>query len=119
MLPRLWVCASVIAVAFISVGSASGQVKGTNNALDNDAAIWAHRITGEVVSMKDGQLQVKTRDKRIVRVDASEAIRNKRVNVYLQGSRVTIYGAYDANGTLHAQSIQRAKKLPSAWAQDR
>lgn len=119
MLPRTWICACVIAVAVISANSASGQTKSANNAPSDAAAIWAHRITGKVVSLKDGKLQVETRDKRTVQVDASEAIRSKRVNVYSQGSRVTIYGAYDADGILHAQSIQRAKNLPSAWPQDR
>jgi hypothetical protein len=97
----------------------SGQTQKTTAALHNEAASWEHRITGRIVSFKRDQLQVETREKRHVQVDASEAIKNKRVNALSNGSLITVFGAYDAKGVLHAQSIQRAKNLPSAWAADR
>lgn len=116
---RFRICACVIAIVVVGLSLAFGEEKNTTAALSKEAAIWAHRITGKIVSIKDGQLQLETREKRSVQVDASEAIKNKRVNQYSQGSLVTIYGAYGANNILHAQSIQRAKNLPSAWPEDR
>ncbi|HKW17350.1 MAG TPA: hypothetical protein VJO35_07590 [Terriglobales bacterium] len=111
-------CACII-VAFVALNLAFGQEKNTSTPLSKEAAVWAHRVTGKIVSMKNGQLQVETREKRTIHVDASEAIKSKRVNEYSQGSLVTIYGAFGANGVLRAQSIQRAKNLPSSWPEDR
>jgi hypothetical protein len=87
--------------------------------LSKEAAMWAHRISGKIITIKGSQLQVETREKHTVSVDASAAVKNRRVNPYLQGSMATIYGTYDARGVLHAQSIQRAKNLPSSWPPDR
>jgi hypothetical protein len=84
-----------------------------------EAAMWAHRISGKIISIKKMQLQVETRERQNVSVDASAAFKSRRVNAYLQGSMVTIYGTYGAKGVLHAQSIQRAKNLPSSWPPDR
>ena len=108
----------VIPLVFLSLAG-SGQTRGTTAPVSPEAARWEHRITGKIVSLKRDQLQVETREKRHVPVDASEAIKNKRVNALSNGSRITVFGAYDAKGVLHAQSIQRAKNLPSAWPADR
>jgi hypothetical protein len=115
-----WTCAWVL-IATIAAADfpAFGQQKEPPAPLSQDAAQWEHRITGKIVSINKDQLQVETREKRNVEIDASEAIKNFRVNSYSTGSLITVYGAYDAKGVLHAQSIQRAKNLPSAWPADR
>jgi hypothetical protein len=103
---------------FLSL-AASGQTRETKAPLSQEAARWEHRITGKIVSLKRDQLEVETHEKRRMQVDASEAVKNKRANALSIGSLITVFGAYDAKGVLHAQSVQRAKKLPSAWPADR
>lgn len=116
MRQKLCIYVSALVIAAISLTSV-GQDK--TKPLSKEAARWEHRITGRIMSIKGPQLALETRDKRSVRVDAGEAIKAKRINPYRQGTLITVYGAYNREGTLQAQSIQRAKSLPSAWPPDR
>jgi hypothetical protein len=120
MLLRLRSCTWIFLVAVTSLNPAAfGQNKGTTASLSKEAARWEHRVSGKVISVKDTQLQLETREKRSLQIDAGAAIKSNRVNNYYRGGLITVYGAYDAKGVLHAQSIQRAKNLPSAWPVDR
>jgi len=115
---QTWVWVLAIAMMCLNLAGFS-QNEHKTASLSKEAARWENRITGKIVSIKDGQLQVETRGKHDLQIDASQAIKSKRVNAYSQGSLITVFGAYDAKGVLHAQSIQRAKNLPSAWPPDR
>ena len=91
----------------------------SNGSTYTDPSAWEHRISGKVISAKGSLFQVETREQKRVDMDATEAIKSHRIYGYSSGTFVTVYGAYDAKGVLHAQSIQRAKRLPSAWPADR
>jgi hypothetical protein len=99
-------------------GARAQNKQGTPSSTNADASAWEHRVTGKVLSAKGPLLQVETREKRQVKMDATEAIKSQRAYSYNPGIFITVYGAYDAKGVLHAQSIQRAKNLPAAWPPD-
>jgi hypothetical protein len=80
---------------------------------------WGHGVTGKVLNVKGSLLQVETRDKRTVNVDAAPAIKSHRVNALVPGAYITAWGAYDSKSVLQAQTIQRAKRSPAAWPPDR
>jgi len=105
--------ASVSLVAFAQQKQAGVPPPG------KEASAWEHRVTGKVLSAKDVRLQVEIRENHSVQIDATEAIKNHRAHSYAPGTMITVYGAYDVKGVFHAQSIQRAKTLSSAWPEDR
>lgn len=118
---------SRIAVLLYIFGAATGlcsfvfgqQSKGAAAPADDTQAAWKNEVTGRVLAVKESRLQLETREKRVVEVDATSAIKSHRVNALGVGSFITVTGAYDAKGVLHGQAIQRAKKSVAAWAADR
>jgi hypothetical protein len=86
---------------------------------DDAAAVWEHQLTGSILSVDGTRLRIEARDKRTVEVDATPAVQSHRVSVLAAHGLVTVVGAYDAKGVLHAQTIQRAKSATTAWPVDR
>jgi hypothetical protein len=78
-----------------------------------------HQIYGTIRSIKGSQLTIETRDKRIVNVDATTAIKTYRSVVLAVDRAINASGTYDAKGVLHAETIQRAKSSPTSWLADR
>ena len=85
----------------------------------NSEGSYAHQIYGIIRSRTDSQLQVETRDKRTVVVDASAAISTFRASGIKLGGFICAWGSIDANGIFHAQTVQRAKSSAVAWPADR
>lgn len=86
---------------------------------EDAAAVWEHQLTGSILSVDGTRLRIEARDKRTVEVDATPAVQSHRASVLSAHGLVTIVGAYDAKGVLHAQTIQRAKSATTAWPADR
>jgi hypothetical protein len=110
----------ILASASSRGAEASGpQPQGAAAASNDNAGIWEHQLSGRILSAKGSQLEVETRDKRSVEVDAATAINSHRTNVLSAGGFITAVGAYDAKGVFHAQTIQRAKNSTKTWPADR
>jgi len=86
---------------------------------DTAAFSWEHRLSGRILSLKGTMVEIETRDKRTVEVDAEPAIRSHRAYVLTVGALITAFGSYDQKGVLLAKGITRAKRLPVAWPEDR
>jgi|HubBroStandDraft_6_1064221.scaffolds.fasta_scaffold1390947_1 hypothetical protein len=78
-----------------------------------------HQIYGTIRSIKGSQLTMETRDKRMVTVDATAAIKTYRAVVLGVDRTINVSGTYDTKGVLHAEAIQRAKSSPESWLADR
>ena len=78
-----------------------------------------HQIYGIIRSVKGSQLVIETRDKRMVSVDATAAIKAYRTVVLAVDRTINASGTYDAKGVLHAERVQRAKSSPNSWLADR
>jgi len=77
-----------------------------------------HQVYGTIRRVEGSQLTVEARDRQMVQVDATAAIKSYRTIVLAAGRAVNVLGLYDAKGVLHAQSIQRAKRASAAWPPD-
>lgn len=96
------------------------DVQASQPALEQTAVFsWEHRLSGKVVSLKGTMVEIETRDKRTVTVDAAPAIDSHRAYVLEVGAPITAFGSYDPKGVLHAKGVFRAKRLPVAWPEDR
>lgn len=109
------ILASVLICAAVAVGQ---EAKGAP-AASNSSGVWEHQLSGKISRVQGSQLQIETRDKRLVEIDAETAIKSRRTNVLSVGGLITAVGAYDSKGVFHAQTIQRAKNSPTAWPADR
>ncbi len=78
-----------------------------------------NRLTGRVLSVDGSRVLLEARDQRSVQVDTAEAARNHLMMFFKPGSLITVYGTYNAEGVLRAQSVQRAKRGMVAWSADR
>jgi hypothetical protein len=116
--------ACIIAVV-LAGASSSGAVAAESDTqraqapTDDAAGIWEHQLTGRILSVNGTRIQIETRDKRTVEVDATPAVQSQRTSVLAAHGLITVVGAYDAEGVLHAQTIQRAKNATTAWPVDR
>jgi hypothetical protein len=117
-------------VCVLTIVLASPSIRATAAAADNvqvsqagfeETAVfsWEHRLSGKVVGLKGTMVEIETRDKRSVEVDAAPAIKSHRAYVLEVGGLITAFGSYDQKGVLHAKGISRAKRLPVAWPEDR
>jgi hypothetical protein len=96
------------------------NVQASQPALEQTAVFsWEHRLSGKVVSLKGTMVEIETRDKRTVAVDAAPAFDSHRAYVVAVGAPITAFGSYDSKGVLHAKGVARAKRLPIAWPEDR
>ena len=77
-----------------------------------------HRVTGRIVNVSGGKIVLSIRAGTEMAVDSTEATRLGH-NVSAMSGTVTAVGRYDADGTLFAQSISRAKSDPGRWLPDR
>jgi hypothetical protein len=108
----------------ILTGTWSSSVNGQEPSASQSAAKTAdsgspHQIYGTIRSIKGSQLTIETRDKRMLRVDATTAIKTYRTVVLAVDRTINASGTYDAKGVLHAETIQRAKSSPTTWLADR
>jgi hypothetical protein len=102
------------------MAASADNVQASQPALEQWAVFsWEHRLSGKVLSLKGTMVEIETRDKRTVAVDAAPAIDSHRAYVFAVGALITAFGSYDQNGVLHAQGVVRAKRLPVAWPEDR
>lgn len=94
MLLRLRTCGWLFVIAVTSLNCAAFDQKTATPALSgNEAAQWEHRITGSVISIKDTQLQLETREKHSVQIDAGTAKKSSL--------RITITRAVSLRSTGH------------------
>ncbi|HXC42456.1 MAG TPA: DUF5666 domain-containing protein [Candidatus Dormibacteraeota bacterium] len=94
------------------------QAQTASPTADKDAASPLHQLYGTISRVDGPQLTIEARNQRTVQVDASAAIKSSRAIVLGVGRSVNVLGSYDANGVLHAQSIQRAKTSSAGWPPD-
>jgi PQQ enzyme repeat len=78
-----------------------------------------NEVTGTLVTVSGSQLTLRTRTGKLVRVDASTALKNERVEDLVVGRPFNVRGTYDAAGVMHAAAIVRAKPSSSTWPPDR
>ncbi|MGH6840688.1 MAG: hypothetical protein ACREDV_01120, partial [Methylocella sp.] len=65
-------------------------------------------------------LTLRTRTGKTALVDDSDARREERIGVLVQGNAYTAQGTtYDSTGALRAQIVTRAKPSPALWPPDR
>ena len=106
---------SAISVTVPAVGAATQAVARLAPALPaND-----HEISGTIKSVAGDDIVLATRTGKLVRVDASNAVRRHLSVVLLVGEPVTVLGSYGKSGTVDATSISRAKPSPKGWPSDR
>jgi len=77
----------------------------------------AHQITGTIKTTSSSMIVLSTRTGNQVTVDVTDAVRSQLVAA--SGDTLTVIGVFQANGTLLAQSITRAKSNPALWPPDR
>jgi hypothetical protein len=102
----------IIGITGIWSAAAQPAAKSADNAAQ-------HQIYGTIRSIEGSQLTIETRDKRLVKVDATAAIKSYHAVALAVGNTVNVGGPYDAKGVLHAETIQRAKSSPAIWPADR
>jgi hypothetical protein len=78
----------------------------------------ANRVSGTIVSVNGAALTVETRKGRSVSIDAADAQQARQSVALFPGQAITASGAYDAQGTLRARSIVRAKPSRALWQPD-
>lgn len=77
-----------------------------------------NEVTGYLMKVTGSALILRTRAGKLVRVDAAAALKNERVQDLVVGRPFDVRGAYDAEGTMHAAFIIRAKPSQAAWPFD-
>jgi hypothetical protein len=80
---------------------------------------WGRRLYGVVRRVQGSRLIVETRRGEEVTVDRTAAQDAEASAVAVVGQSLLIRGDYDAEGVLHAASVQRAKSAPALWQPDR
>jgi hypothetical protein len=118
---RSVIVAGMMAAAWSICGPAAAcgqQAQTASLTADKDAASPLHQLYGTISRVDGPQLTIEARNQRTVQVDASAAIKSSRAIVLGVGRSVNVLGSYDANGVLHAQSIQRAKTSSAGWPPD-
>jgi hypothetical protein len=122
-MPESRLCVLTIVLAYLSsypIVAPADNVQATQPTLEQTAVFsWEHRLSGKVVSLKGTMVEIETRDKRTVTVDAAPAFDSHRAYVLAVGALITAFGSYDQKGVLHAKGVTRAKRLPVAWPEDR
>ena len=77
-----------------------------------------HEVYGTIREINKSKLTMRTRDGKDVEVDVSAAVESGRSILFTVGRNIEVLGTYDANGVLHAESIQRTK-AQATWPSDR
>lgn len=78
-----------------------------------------NEVTGTLLTVNGARLTLRTRDGRLVTVDAAAALKNERTGDLVVGKPFNVRGTYDAAGVMHAAAIVRAKPSTSSWPPDR
>ncbi len=112
----LLAAASLLACAPAGVAAATPANKA---APSESSSATLSRITGRVLSLDGSRVLLEARDQRTVQVDTAEAARNHLLRPFKPGSVITVYGTWNAQGVLLAQSVQRAKSGVVSWSADR
>ncbi len=108
--------ASYKQLAIFGIGPAGATIK-RPLAVAQPLPAGRHRVSGTVLRLSDSTFTIRTRTGRLVAVLAAEAIRRHRIVPLSVGVNVQAEGSYDADGTLLAATIFRAKE-PAGWAPD-
>lgn len=108
--------ASYKQLAIFGIGPAGATISSPLAAAE-PPPLGGHRVSGTVLSLSDGTLTIRTRTGRLVAVLATEAIRLYQAVPLSVGINIQAEGSYDADGTLFALTILRAKE-PAGWAPD-
>jgi hypothetical protein len=77
-----------------------------------------NEVSGIIRTINGGTLLLASRSGALVRVDAAQAILDQMTSLLRVGGAVTVLGARDPAGVLHAVAINRAKSSPQAWPDD-
>jgi len=112
-------------LAILGLGAAPPVAAGTQvapaaagTAMTPVAGGPANRVSGTIVSVNGAALTVETREGRSVSIDAADAQQARQSVALFPGEAITASGAYDAQGTLRARSIVRAKPSRALWQPD-
>jgi len=86
--------------------------------VSSNSAQHQHEIFGTISDINGSQITVKRRTGSLLTVDASVAIKNELCVGLEVGEAVDVQGAFDENGAMSANSIQRAKDSSDSWPSD-
>ena len=78
----------------------------------------SHYVSGIVQNVSGAKFSLEKRDKHSIQVDVSDAVKNGRVATVYEGLAVSVQGAIDKQGVLHAETVIRIKKDPAGWHDD-
>ena len=78
-----------------------------------------NEVSGTLVRTDGSLLTLRTRDGKLLRVDASVALKNERSQDLIVGRPFDVRGTYDAKGVMHAAAIVRVKPSSLTWPPDR
>jgi len=78
-----------------------------------------HLVCGIVHKVNGAKFALETRDGKVVKVDASAAIKAERSATLYEGLAVSAEGKLDKSGVLHAESVVRIKSARALWPEDR
>ena|ERR1035438_2455970 len=114
MRQRLWISAWVLMAALTSV-------PGTGAFAWGQAAPTAaqHLVSGIVHKINGAKFTLETRDGKVVRVDASAAVKAERSATLYEGLAVSVAGKLDKSGALQAETVIRIKNARAMWPEDR
>ena len=115
---KVWMFAIVLVRAWNPATTVAQTVPASAQTAANNADGTVRQVYGTIRSIKGSQIEIETRDKHMLGVDAAPAIKNHRTGVLTLGRTVVARGPY-SKGVLHADTIQRAKSSPAAWPADR
>lgn len=110
----LWVATVLVTslsgvVGAVAYGGAAAELEDQSPrpAADTEGSI--QEVVGTLRSVKGSELTIQTPTGRVVKVDATTAIKGHRSNVLMVGHAFSARGVYDRKGVLHADTVWRAK----------
>jgi hypothetical protein len=86
--------------------------------VSSDSSQHQHEIFGTISDIDGSRITVKRRTGSLLTVDASVAIQNELCVELEVGEAIDVQGAFDADGAMLANSIQKAKDESDAWPID-
>jgi hypothetical protein len=118
--------ASYKQLAIFGLGKPGAQVK-TESAPEAEAAaaeqpepaLPGHVVYGRLKRADNTTLTLETRTGSLLTVDSAPAKKAETNALAVVGQAYMARGEYDAQGVLHAVSVQRVKDQPELWKADR